>query len=85
MVNQAVKGLQGEDLSSGGDEHLFHVFGANAKPPASNAGDDLVLLLDVRRFEAVAGILEAQKVFRFNSLAPMLSATSAHQLARTAI
>jgi hypothetical protein len=40
--------------------------------------------LDVRRFEAVAGILAAQKVFRFDSLAAMLSATSAHELAKTA-
>jgi hypothetical protein len=30
--------------------------------------------LDVRRFEAIAGILEAQKVFQFDSLTAMLSA-----------
>jgi len=41
--------------------------------------------LDVRRFEAVAGILEAQRVFRFDSLAAMLRAASARESAGTAI
>jgi hypothetical protein len=36
--------------------------------------------LDVRRFEAVAGILEAQKVFQFDSLAAMLGADPARAL-----
>jgi hypothetical protein len=44
-LDQAAKGLEGEDLSFCGDEHLLHVFGTNAKPPAGNAGDDLVFLL----------------------------------------
>ena len=47
ITNQPIKGFEGEHLSSGGDEHLFHVLDPDAKASAGDAGDDLVFLLAV--------------------------------------
>lgn len=44
-LNQAVEGLEGENLPSGCEEHLLHVFATNAKAATGDAGDDLVFLL----------------------------------------
>jgi hypothetical protein len=44
-LNQAAEGLEGKNLAPGGEEHFLHVFRPHAEAAASDAGDDLVLLL----------------------------------------
>lgn len=46
--NQAAEGLEGEDFTSGCEEHFLHVFATNAKAAAGDARDDLVFLLPRR-------------------------------------
>ena len=42
MFDKLIEGLEGEDLASGGQDHLSHVFPPNAKPSSAYTGDDLV-------------------------------------------
>jgi hypothetical protein len=46
--NQAAEGLEGKNLPSGCEEHLFHVLAAHAKAPPGNTGYYLVILLTKR-------------------------------------
>lgn len=39
VVDELVHVLEGEDLASGGEQELFHVFAADAEAAAGNAGD----------------------------------------------
>ena len=44
-LDQAADGLEGKNLPSCGEKHLLHVFATNARAPACDASDGLVLLL----------------------------------------
>ena len=48
MGNELGQVPEGEDLASGGEQELLHVFAADAKAAAGNAGDDFKSKLALR-------------------------------------
>jgi hypothetical protein len=40
MFDESIKGLEGKDLSTGSQDHLFHIFPAHAEPSPTDTGDD---------------------------------------------
>ena len=40
MFDELIKALEGEDFSTGGQDHLLHIFPAHAESTPADTGDD---------------------------------------------
>lgn len=66
MFDKLIEGLEGEDLASGGMNHLSHVLPANAEASSAYTGDDLVFGV-IRR---PAGLTQFAEVLNSGYLVP---------------